>query len=333
VHDADDTADGGTECHRDEGPRTNADADSATYEAPDTDTRGHTGAWTHPVVDASASPDDRESGDGPDRTSDLLDVSWSVTGAGEFALVAVTLVNPSPVDRVVRVDNRLDGPVLPPRGRDGVVVTPGWDDQGYRGVVEAGDRRCLGYAVAAPVARPPVAVTDEGRAGPDDRPRRTTPAAARRALASHRPPRDAVPLDLDADADAGVPVSTGTPEASGSEGGSDRTTLPVRDGGAGRRDTAVADGGPSSAGLPAATSRWIDRVETRIEYAERLTGASVPEATAVLSDAGGLGAATGLPARLEADVAHLRRVARRASRLADRAEATDVPVDALRRLA
>jgi hypothetical protein len=264
----------------------------------------------------------------PGANCDLLDVSWSTTDAGGRTLVAVTLDNPSPVDRVVRVDNRLEGPVLPPRGRDGAVVAPGWDDEGYRGVVDAGGRRCLGYAVAAPVVRPPVAITDEGRAGPDDRADRTTPAAARRALASHRPPRDAVPLD----ADAAAPQSVHRPAPSGVADAPDRVTLPVRDGDAGRSDAALADGGSSSAMLPAATARWLDRVEARIERAERLTDASVPEATAVLSDAGGLDAVSGLPPRLEADVAHLRHVARRATRLADRAEATDVPVEALRRL-
>ncbi|MFC6990002.1 hypothetical protein ACFQJD_17210 [Haloplanus sp. GCM10025708] len=85
--------------------------------------------------------------------------------------------------------------------------------------------------------------------------------------------------------------------------------------------------------LPESVATWLEAVERRVEYGEGLTDASVVEAADVLESAGGLDAVTSLPETLTADADALRAVATAAERLADRAEETDVPVDALRRLA
>jgi hypothetical protein len=120
-----------------------------------------------------------------------MESDWSVSqidGRDDVTLVTVDLRNPSPVDRRVRVTNRLDGPVLPPR-RAGVPAA-GWDESGFAGVVPAGGRRALGYACPASPRRPPVSVIDEGRSS--DEPTDAV-ADAVRALGDPRPPGDAVP--------------------------------------------------------------------------------------------------------------------------------------------
>lgn len=88
---------------------------------------------------------------------------------------------------------------------------------------------------------------------------------------------------------------------------------------------AVPDGVATAAADPSA---WLDAVERRVERAEALSG-SVPEATEALSATDD---AASLPGRLADDAEALRRFAARATDLADRAEAADPPVVALRRL-
>jgi hypothetical protein len=78
---------------------------------------------------------------------------------------------------------------------------------------------------------------------------------------------------------------------------------------------------------------WLDSAERRIDRAERLTEPSVPTATAVLTEVGGLDAVERLQSAVDADAAQLRAVAERATALADRAERTDVALSALRKLA
>ncbi|WP_251342185.1 hypothetical protein [Haloplanus halophilus] len=226
-----------------------------------------------------------------------MESDWTLTrldGRDDVALVTVDLRNPSPVDRRVRVENRLDGPVLPPR-RAGV-PEPGWDDDGFTGVVPAGERRALGYACPAPGERPPVSVADEGRAT-DGEPVSAV-ATAVRELADARPPADAVP-------DASPPAATDDDEGRGTPADDD-------------------------AAAPEAVEAWLTAAERRIERGERLTDASASTAAAALEGADDV---TTLDARVAADADALRAVSERAAALADRATAVDVPVDALRRLA
>jgi hypothetical protein len=218
-----------------------------------------------------------------------MESDWSVTpldGRDDVVLVTVDLRNPSPVDRRVRVTNRLDGPVLPPK-RSGVPES-GWDDDGFGGVVPADGRRSLGYACPAPVKRPPVSVIDEGRDGGGAS---ATAAVAVRELGDPRPPGDSIPSER------------------------------------GHEEETAGDADP----IPPAVESWLAAAEERIERGERLTDASVETATAALEADGA--SVTELVAQLDDDAVALEAIAARAAALADRAAATDVPVDDLRRLA
>ena len=80
----------------------------------------------------------------------MVSLDWRVDSRDGVALVELTVTNPTDAARRVRVANRLDGPVWPPR-REGVPEA-GWDDGGFEGVVAPGGRRALGYASPIPAA-------------------------------------------------------------------------------------------------------------------------------------------------------------------------------------
>lgn len=258
-----------------------------------------------------------------------LTQEWTLERFGDVTLVELRLHNDGPVDRRVRVRNRLAGPVLPPRS-DGV-PDPGWDEEGYAGVVPAGATRALGYATPTddPV-EPPVTVDDEGRAGDGQASSPTDDAV--RLLGAPGPPRDAVPAApaaRPASADercASAGGSGDAPEATDSstasvDGPSCPGLSPERD-----STEAVADSG-------FADEAAFEAAERRIERAERFAGASVVEAAAALESLGGVAAAERLSDALDDDATALRSLADRAQRAADRAEAVEVPLESLRWLA
>jgi hypothetical protein len=92
-----------------------------------------------------------------------------VTTAAGVTFVAIRLQNPHPVAQRVRLVNRLDGPVLPPRTEG--VPEAGWDEAGVTTVVPAEDTSTLGHACPAPPADPPVTLAEQERwddsTGPD----------------------------------------------------------------------------------------------------------------------------------------------------------------------
>ncbi|MFC4359481.1 hypothetical protein ACFO0N_16175 [Halobium salinum] len=181
--------------------------------------------------------------------------------------------------------------------------------------------------------------------------------AALRRVGSGRPPRDAIPTERGSD-------GSGSENENGAEGENPGGTDGRGDSGPGAdepspdsppvlpaatpspltdsrtrddADTEPAAGGDGAAdtddATPVAVDAWLRAVEARVDLAERLTDPSVPAATAALEEAGGLDAAASAVGAAEADAATLRAVATRAEALAARADATDVPIDALRRLA
>jgi hypothetical protein len=232
-----------------------------------------------------------------------MESDWSVTrldGRDDVALVTIELRNPSPVARRVRVENRLDGPVLPPRSAG--VPDPEWDDDGFVGVVPAEGTRALGYATPATPSRPAVTVVDEGRATGQDDP--SDASAAARELPGARPPVDAVP----------------DPESAGAE---------RENPGQECRQDAPAD----DHRLPPELDAWLRTVEERIERGERLTEGSATTVTDELEGFDRDDDVVDLEERLTADLAALRALTERTAALADRAAAVDVPVEALRRLA
>jgi hypothetical protein len=155
-----------------------------------------------------------------------MDCDCAVTTAAGVAFVGVTLRNPTPVTRRVRVENRLAGPLLPPRVEG--VPESGWDQTGVSVVVRPHANRPLGYAcpldpgtddaasdrsLADPelddpgLADPPAAVVvDERVSESDETARRSETDESRSAddtdqrvhevvrdLGRPAPPRDAVP--------------------------------------------------------------------------------------------------------------------------------------------
>ncbi|MFB6161436.1 MAG: hypothetical protein ABEJ61_09715 [Haloferacaceae archaeon] len=354
----------------------------------------------------------------------MLDHDWTVEETGDATLVEVVVRNPTAVVRRVRVENRLDGPALPP-GREGV-ADPAWDETGFEGTVPPNDRLTLGYACRAAPVEPPVEVVDEGRAtGPTGTAEGGADAAdAVRALGDHAPPVDALPdgagtteagstaertgasPDGPATGPSGANASavdspdeapTDVTEAGGdaneapaneapaneapaneapANGTTDAPPAPVADmldrldadGQPAADAPTPADGPPSTdrpdgerddrqcsppvdgssepavaptdgtderaepADLPDGVASWLADLERRVERGERLTGASVVEAAAVVEDCGGVDAVATLADGLAADERALRALADRVDDLADRAAATEVPVEALRSL-
>lgn len=228
--------------------------------------------------------------------------------AGGVTLVEVCVTAARP--RRVRVENCLEGPVWPPRS-DGV-PEPGWNGDGFEGRVEPDEPLVLGYASPADPADPPARIAEEGEPGD----REPTPQAVVKALGRREPPRDALP-------------ATGRgARAASSDAGPD-PDKDREDGGGGEGDgegTISGDGDPADA--------WFAAVEERLEAAEELAAASsVEEAAAAVERAGGIAAVRRLQEQLQADRATLARLDRRCSRVRERAEAVEVPVEGLAQLA
>jgi hypothetical protein len=84
--------------------------------------------------------------------------------------------------------------------------------------------------------------------------------------------------------------------------------------------------------LPEPIAEWLDEMAARVTRAEAVSEAdTVPEATAAVRRAGGIGGVRSLAG--SDDAQQLRAVAERARRLADRREAATVPVETLSTLA
>lgn len=244
----------------------------------------------------------------------------SVAGA---TLVTVRVRNEAPVPRRVRVRNELPGPVLPPR-REGVPER-GWDESGFEGVLDAGEKRALGYA--CPVVSDgdrPVSVASLGRAESGRAADRENEAI--RALGRARPPADAVPVPGRSLARDSLPDDAEGPAASddvrpGDEADGTHVAGTHADEDASERSVSEeASDGRDRGPRPPAVASWLDAVEARVRLAERLTDATATDAAAVLETAGDV---SGLPSAVDADEAALRAVAARASELADRAAETD----------
>jgi hypothetical protein len=152
----------------------------------------------------------------------MVTLDWCVESREGVSLVELTVENPTDCARRVRVGNRLDGVVWPPR-REGVPVA-GWDDGGFEGVLAPGERRAFGYASPAQPAEPPVELVWTERAGESERSGAeafvdgatgdhcdlssddATPEGVVRSLGDPRPPADAVPRPTpEADSTSPIP--------------------------------------------------------------------------------------------------------------------------------
>ena len=261
-----------------------------------------------------------------------VDLSWTVDRVDGVWFVACRLHNPTEVARRVRLDSRLDGPVLPPRRRG--VPEAGWDATGLTLELGPDERRGVGFACPLPSPRgpttdgdqtppapdPPVAITGCSPVDPDGPPSTPTVADAVRRLGDHRPPR-AVVTDVGAGTDVAATSVTSTTDGDPGAVATEET----EDGQPGDGDVCLE--------TTAAITAWVNTVEGRIERAERLTNADLETATAALERVGSAADAVDVAHQVDADVARLTRLADRASSLAARAEATDVPVEALESIA
>jgi hypothetical protein len=92
----------------------------------------------------------------------MVTLDWDIERTDGVTLVRVYVTADWP--RRVRVENRLDGPVWPPRRRGRPAA--GWDDDGFEGIVTPENRLVAGYATPARPADPPVELVREEPAEP-----------------------------------------------------------------------------------------------------------------------------------------------------------------------
>lgn len=273
-----------------------------------------------------------------------MELDWSVGREGDASLVGVRVRNDGAVPRRVRIESLLDGPVLPPRR--GGVPESGWGAGGVTAVIGPGERAAFGFAALADRVDPPVEITSVESMPPDAKGSRASTEsdsdrarAAVRNLESHRPPRRAV--DGKEAVDRGGERRLGGARAVGSRGDAiDRTGDAADDDATATErpvgsapDRSRPDGVTSGSPCPGELDAWFAAVEAQIERAERLTDADLATATVVVEAAGGIGAVEGLDERVGADAERLKAVRDRAAALADRAEESEVPTEALEALA
>lgn len=246
---------------------------------------------------------------------DPIESTVSTTSASGVTLVRIALRSTVAVDLQVRITNALDGPVLPPR--EAGVAESGWSDEAYVGTVPASGTLGVGYAcpicstetpdaaaasveVVGPADGSAVASTTETDASATDS---ALVATAIRSLGRARPPADA--------------LVGGTP-ADDSGGGGAEPTNSMAD-----RDHAAESPSEPTRTTPVVVEAWLDAVETRVRCAERLTDATVAEATGILDERGGVAGIEGLPGALAADEAALEALQERLSELHTRVAATN----------
>lgn len=253
----------------------------------------------------------------------------TATVAGGTDAVAVTLAS------------RLDGPIWPPR-RQGEPEAC-WTPEGFEGVVPADGALAIGFASPAEPVEPPLELVEtepvDSPAAPnqsgDDASETAdaldTPSAIVRGLGDPSPPSliDAGDEGASDAADATSNPAAGERPAALSENGAGGAAA---DGAEVATVTAVT-GEDGDESLPPAVADWLRAVEDRLDVADGLRAdASVAAATGALQDCDGADGARDLAASVERDADRLHTLARRAERLAERAEGTTVATDVLDRL-
>ncbi|AEN07046.1 hypothetical protein [Halolamina sp.] len=237
-----------------------------------------------------------------------MELDWTTRRASGVTLVAIRLQNERAADRTVRLENQLDGPVLPPR-RQGE-PEQGWDREGVTKRIPAGDEAALGYACPADATDPPVVVESVEAAGEPANDELV--AQAIRQLGDARPPRS---------------VLGETPESE-QEPAKGPTGSPNE--GQGGAESHPTEAPPNA--LPAGAGALLQPYRERLETVEALGVASVPEATGLLETNGGLAGIEQMGSGLTADAAALRALASEATALAARAETASLPTASLRKL-
>lgn len=254
--------------------------------------------------------------------ADPVSLSTDVTVIEGVALVTCRVRNRTPVERGVRLRDRLDGPTLPPRSEGAPAV--GWENSTYETVVSAGETVAVGYAcplgedadVERPVELDAVGPSSLVECSEDDT--ETLVARARR-LGDSRPPQDAVPITV---SDSDHTATTDSDHAVTADHDHAATT---------NHDQTATASPPLADGIcPGPVETYFERATERIRRAEGTTDGSVESVATAFRRS------HHTPVTLEQAVARdeaaLRAISERAEELADRAAETDVPVDTLRRL-
>lgn len=250
-----------------------------------------------------------------------MELDWTTESVGGVTLVRVRLGNERAVDRRVRLRNRLDGPVLPPRRQR--EPETGWDREGLTAVVPAEGTVARGYACPAPSEEPPVEITAVGL--PEEMARTVDGVeGVIRDLGDPRPPRAVLGEGSAFGGRESGESDPGRQDGSKEESARERGPRPAT-------GTEQAEPLPE-AGLPPEFEELLAPYRRRIETVEALGLASVTEATAVLDTNGGVAGVERMGEQLDVDAAALRTLAVEVVALAARAQAATPPVDALRRL-
>lgn len=229
-------------------------------------------------------------------TDPMVTLEWSLERTEGVTLVG--LVVAAERSCRVQIENRLEGPVWPPR-RNGQPAE-GWEDGTFTGCVPADGQLTVGYATPAPASEPPAAVvsTEPVRDGVQaldsdsvDDTNRTdcvptvehSPAGVVRALGDPLIPSDSVPLPDERGSQQGTGSSASecaTPENTDSQS-TDTTEAPEgprrppdgvhRDESA--RDSGTREGCPSTTSaerlVPSGVRDWLEDVEGRLAAADR----------------------------------------------------------------
>ncbi|MFC7141010.1 hypothetical protein ACFQMA_14390 [Halosimplex aquaticum] len=263
----------------------------------------------------------------------MVTLDWSLERSDGVTLVGLVVAAERPCR--VRIENRLDGPVWPPRCRG--QPADGWEDSVFTGDVPAEGRLTVGYATPASPADPPAEVVatepapDHDGTGSDEtapaRPVPTvesTPAGVVRALGDPVVPRDSVPVP-----DTSRSEPDGTPER---RPGGDRSDGPVEDC-EGAAEPTDADASPrpeprqpdraraadrsgevEKLVVPSGVRAWLRDVEARLEADRNASECGRADGSQRRT------AESALASARAADRQALRRVRRRADALLARTE-------------
>jgi hypothetical protein len=245
----------------------------------------------------------------------MVTLEWSCERTDGVTLVSLVVAADRPSR--VRIENRLDGPVWPPRRRGQPAA--GWDGDVFVGTVPDDGRLAVGYATPAQPAEPPAAVvstvpaaggTDESDCevvGPAPAVE-STPAGVVRDLGDPVVPRDSVPFP---EPDA-TRASTPGDDARTDESARTGDDAPVSGGVRPTDELQSTDGVPDPERfvVPGAVRSWLRDVAERLDAASDRAGRSGDGASA-----GG-----GLEPAVAADRRALRRVRGRIDELLARAD-------------
>lgn len=172
-----------------------------------------------------------------------MELSWTTDHRDGVTLVACRLRNTGQIARRVRVENELDGPVLPPRSHGEPL--PGWDADGVTLRIEPDEAAALGYAVPAPDAAPPATIASDEPAREEDREANDVTAKASDSLGTSDPTAADAVRELGAYRPPRAALATPATDQSGSDAtvASPNVDVEPRDGDGGEGGDADEDGG------------------------------------------------------------------------------------------